>query len=201
MITLTTEQAQQIEEVLEELCGSIDFYNKYGPDWTHKDGTESFNVSVLLDRADDISKAIIALREALDHSGETNEMVVGWDRVKPEAIASDPLYQQGFVDGVEEGRNQGAEQEEQEPVAYLHQWIEYRPFGATVVGEPMQNVTPDSTPFDESDTVTPLYVAPIHTKDLTDEELLKIWQAQVPASNRVYEFARAVIAAYKEKNK
>lgn len=66
MITLTTEQAQQIEEVLEELCGSIDFYNKYGPDWTHKDGTESFNVSVLLDRADDISKAISALREALE---------------------------------------------------------------------------------------------------------------------------------------
>ena len=119
MITLTTEQAQQIEEALEELCGSIDFYNKYGPDWTHKDGTESFNVSVLLDRADDISKAIIALREALDHSGGANEMVVGWDRVKPEAIASDPLYQQGYLVGYEAGlvfanARDKAEQAEQE---------------------------------------------------------------------------------------
>lgn len=35
--------------------------------------------------------------------------------------------------------------------------------------------------------------------DLTDEELLKIWQVQVPASDRVYNFARAVIAKLREK--
>lgn len=56
--------------------------------------------------------------------------------------------------------NPSIKAERQEPVAYLHKWVEYHPFGDTVVCEPMQNVTPDSEPFDESDTVTPLYTAP-----------------------------------------
>lgn len=46
---------------------------------------------------------------------------------------------------------------EQEPVAHLHQWIEYHPFGDTYVGEEQSTITADSNPFDESDTVTPLY--------------------------------------------
>ena len=96
-------------------------------------------------------------------------------------------------------------QAEQEPVAYLHQWIEYHPFGATVVGEPMQNVTPDSTPFDESDTVTPLYASPVRTKDLTDDEIETIfeyWYSQPETEVwSTVDLARAVIAADRELNK
>ena len=59
-------------------------------------------LSVLENGMIDIN-AVTALREALDHSGEANEMVIDWDKVKPEAIASDPLYQQGYLVGYEAG--------------------------------------------------------------------------------------------------
>ena len=69
-------------------------------------------------------EAMTALREALDHSGEANEMVVDWDKVKPEAIASDPLYQQGYLVGYEAGlvfanARDKAEQAEKKPVGYF----------------------------------------------------------------------------------
>ena len=122
---------------------------------------EQFIISnMTADAHDDADKAITALREALDHSGEANEMVVGWDMVKPEAIASDPLYQQGFVDGVEEGRNQVAEQAEQsseaatpttlaEPVARVSGY-----YGGRCVIEPLNRAT--VLPTDMA-----LYAAPV----------------------------------------
>lgn len=123
------------------------------------------------------------LREALDRSGEANEMVVGWDSVKPDAIASDPLYQQGFVDGVEEGRNQVAEQAEQEPVAWMEDSIEFY-----ASDRPSNTFT------------IPLYATTVRTKDLTDDEITSLW-----ASDGFYrtptDFARAVIAADRENNK
>ena len=39
-----------LEQLVEEFYGSIQQYDKIGPDFTHKDGTEVFHVSVLLDR-------------------------------------------------------------------------------------------------------------------------------------------------------
>lgn len=51
-------------DVLKELQGSIHSYNKNGPDWTHKDGTEVFEVSVLMDRQDAIDAAVAALEAA-----------------------------------------------------------------------------------------------------------------------------------------
>ena len=46
-----------------------------------------------------------------------------------------------------------------EPVAFLHQWIEYHPYGDTFAGEPCSAITNDGKPFDKSDTVTPLFTS------------------------------------------
>ena len=46
-----------------------------------------------------------------------------------------------------------------EPVGYLHQWIEYHPYGDTVAGEPCSAITNDGKPFDKSDTVTLLFTS------------------------------------------
>ena len=45
-------------------------------------------------------------------------------------------------------------------------------------------------------TGTPLYAAPVRTKDLSDDEIQKIWEETISD----YKFARAVIAADREKN-
>ena len=42
-----------------------------------------------------------------------------------------------------------------EPCAFLHEWIEYHPFGDTFAGEPCAAITSDEKPFDSSDTVSP----------------------------------------------
>ena len=57
--------------------------------------------------------------------------------------------------------------------------------------------------FEQPDSI-PLYAAPVRTKDLTDDEIMKInvdTASIVPTCDRQFHFARAVIAAYKEKNK
>ena len=163
---------------------------------------EQFIISnMTADAHDDADKAITALREALDHSGEADEMVVGWDRVKPEAIASDPLYQQGFVDGVEEGRNQVAEQAKQEPVAWMSPGKERLEFStkSTVYGS--HTIPLYAAPL--ASQVTPVTQA-VRTKDLTDDEIMKInvdTAGIVPTCDRQFHFARAVIAADRELNK
>ena len=216
MITLTTEQAQQIEEVLEELCGSIDFYNKYGPDWTHKDGTESFNVSVLLDRADDISKAIIALREALAEQAEQEPV---------KRFTSDDVkvaFENGYAAAMSVADI--AKEVEQEPVAYTNSdqlgylkdhlyenapmamWS--KPFDERInvplYAAPVQQAEQepvaiaDGTFNHNCPLGTPLYAAPVRTKDLTDEEVDEIPFNRV-SDDPLLEYARAVIAAYKAK--
>ena len=148
-------------------------------------------------------EAITALREALDHSGEANEMVVGWDRVKPEAIASDPLYQQGFVDGVEEGRNQVAEQAEQEPVAYLCNGTRYKV--QKLVGDVMICGLPDKligewVALVDATDGKHLRAAPVRTKDLTPHEITALIR-EGAADGGWQGFAQRVIAADREKNK
>jgi len=51
------EAASLLTEIADEFGGSIQQYDKIGPDWTHKDGTEVFNVSALLDRRELIYRA------------------------------------------------------------------------------------------------------------------------------------------------
>ena len=54
------------------------------------------------------------------------------------------------------------------------------------------------------DGVFKLYAAPVRTKDLTDDEIMKInvdTASIVPTCDRQFHFARAVITKFKEKNK
>ena len=46
-----------------------------------------------------------------------------------------------------------------------------------------------------------IYAAPVRTKDLTDEEILKTNKTELPDCQDLVDFARAVIAADREKNK
>ena len=64
---------------------------------------------------DDDEEALVAIREALaDHSGDANEMVMDWSKVKPEAIKSDPMYQMGYAAAKADPVKQG-------PVAFVTQ--------------------------------------------------------------------------------
>ena len=47
----------------------------------------------------------------------------------------------------------------------------------------------------------PLYAAPVRTKDLTDDEILKTNKTELPDCQDLVDFARAVIEKFKEKNK
>ena len=82
-----------------------------------------------------------------------------------------------------------AEQAEQEPVAVVE---------ITYGREPECYVTGNIDDFPEG--VFKLYAAPVRTKDLTDDEIYTLYSE--PCSDReMVEFARAVIAADREKNK
>lgn len=56
-----------------------------------------------------------------------------------------------------------------EPRAFLHEWIEYHPFGDTVAGEPFATITNDEKPFDSSDTVSPLFTFPPTAEQIANE--------------------------------
>ena len=99
----------------------------------------------------DVTEAIIALREALDHFRDATKKV--------------------------------AEQAEQDPVAWM---------------DNDGNVC-DNNDFGDAFPI-PLYAAPVRTKDLTDDEIYTLYSE--PCSDReMVEFARAVIAADREKNR
>lgn len=96
-----------VAEVVDEFGGSIDQYHKIGPDWTHKDGTETLNASTLMDREPLIERARAALantspnegstmNSSLDTSGAVNIVHEGpagswgWDDLSP--------FAQGYVE-------------------------------------------------------------------------------------------------------
>ena len=86
-----------------------------------------------------------------------------------------------------------AEQAEQKPVA----WALTSENGEVLdcISHTYKVTQPCTVDYDE-----PLYAAPVRTKDLTDDEIAKIaFVDKVPLSTK--SLARAVIAAYKEKNK
>ena len=70
--------------------------------------------------------------------------------------------------------------------------------------EPVAWVDEDGFPWkynlDGKDWV-PLYAAPVRTKDLTDDEITNEWESMGRGLGKYTEFARAVIAADREKNK
>jgi hypothetical protein len=90
-----------------------------------------------------------------------------------------------------------SEQAEQEPVGVVR-WFERQSFGLNtemVCDAELEVDLPEGTK---------LYAAPVRTKDLTDEEIMKInvdTASIVPTCDRQFHFARAVIAADREKNK
>ena len=55
------------------------------------------------------------------------------------------------------------------PCAFLHEWIEYHPFGDTFAGEPCSTITNDEKPFDSSDTVSPLFTFPPTAEQIANE--------------------------------
>ena len=55
------------------------------------------------------------------------------------------------------------------PCAFLHEWIEYHPFGDTFAGEPCTTITNDEKPFDSSDTVSPLFTFPPTAEQIEQE--------------------------------
>ena len=86
-----------------------------------------------------------------------------------------------------------AEQAEQEPVAIIEKEAGFET-------EVYATGYADSLP----DGVFKLYAAPVRTKDLTDDEAQKLWNdtsSIVPMWAHHLHFARAVIAADREKNK
>jgi len=91
-----------------------------------------------------------------------------------------------------------AEQAEQEPVGY---WDgKFSKGGASALYE-----VPQESAFGYHYENYPLYAAPVRTKDLTDDDLEKTYDEicrNASSSERLlFRYARAVIAAYKEKNK
>jgi len=69
-VTGADELAEALESIIDEFGCSIDQYNRIGPDYTHKDGTQVFNVSVLLDREPLLEKAKAALDRYRSLKGE-----------------------------------------------------------------------------------------------------------------------------------
>ena len=84
---------------------------------------------------------------------------------------------------LEEANAKYGEQAEQEPVGVVEGSGEWGIAGVLVAGVPIG---------------TKLYAAPVRTKDLTDKEIRKLWS---DAELDITWFARAVIAADREKNK
>ena len=123
----------------------------------------------------EISLSITALREALAEQAEQEPMKecrhCGF-LCKPNPNESNKWYP--------------LEQAEQEPVAYVGQLDD----------EVIQHLQDKG--YDHS---TPLYAAPVRTKDLTDDEICKANKTELPDCQDLVDFARAVIAADREKNK
>lgn len=91
-----------------------------------------------------------------------------------------------------------AEQAEQEPVAY------FLDVKAGFSSKHLYEQVSDEYKNDAD--VFPLYAAPVRTKDLTDDEISGSWYSttsNIPAEGMMQQqrFARAVIAADREKNK
>ena len=82
-------------------------------------------------------------------------------------IAISPLPDHLYIDFAEALIAELAKQNK--PCAFLHEWIEYHPFGDTFAGEPCATITNDEKPFDSSDTVSPLFTFPPTAEQIANE--------------------------------
>lgn len=82
-------------------------------------------------------------------------------------IAISPLPDHLYIDFAEALIAEIAKQNE--PCAFLHEWIEYHPFGDTSAGKRCAAITSDEKPFDSSDTVSPLYTVPPTAEQIANE--------------------------------
>ena len=126
--------------------------------------------------------AVTALREALDHSGEANEMVQPVSQEPVKRFTSDDVkvaFENGYAAAMSVADI--AKEVEQEPVGW------YKPSDFVLY----------RTKPDDVFVYIPLYAAPVRTKDLTDDEIAEIFSKY---ASDLYK-ARAVIAADREKNK
>ena len=57
-----------------------------------------------------------------------------------------------------------------EPCVFLHEWIEYHPFGDTYAGKRCATITNDEKPFDSSDTVSPIFTFPPTVEQIAKAE-------------------------------
>ena len=146
--------------------------------------------------------AAAALREALEHSGKANEFKPDWDgtlglveEIKRLAIENERLrhgeikYEDWEFNPMT-GESLLVENHGQEPVGW------YKPSDFVLY----------RTKPDDVFVYVPLYAAPVHTVDLTDDEI-RFWIGRFPfllneeSEKWVIGLARAVIAADREKNK
>ena len=132
------------------------------------------------DAHDDADKAITALREALAVSEQRME----------EQAEHTPYCKQAPMCKTPCGNPDCVEQAEQEPVGYFAYDEEH---------DIWEELTGPNAPG-----ATTLYAAPVRTKDLRDDEIDKIatdLDEEDPDEGYWRDFARAVIAADREKNK
>ena len=91
-----------------------------------------------------------------------------------------------------------AEQAEQEPVAWM---VTMENQDGTRKTFPLSGRYKDVRDTCDFGDPIPLYAAPVMTKDLTDDEICKANKTELPDCQDLVDFARAVIAADREKNK
>ena len=101
-------------------------------------------------------------------------------------VRAEAMYGQPNADIQTALREALAEQAEQEPVGYFAYDEEH---------DIWEELTGPNAPG-----ATPLYTAPVRTKDLTDDEIFKTNKTELPDCQDLVDFARAVIAADRRKN-
>ena len=191
---MTPKERAAMQQALEALDASRDDVNECLNDALDKDSRRL--IQIYTDQLEKHEAAITALREALAEQAECKECGAKQaqiDRLMLEYCPDEMTHEQMQ----EWGNNQRpAEQEKQEPVAWGY---------ANKAGQVIKCVPVGSFQLDRykaSGFDTPLYAAPVRTKDLTDDEIDQV-AGPFPKKYKddFYYFARAVIAADREKNR
>lgn len=110
-------------------------------------------------------------------------------------FSSKPLYEQvsdEYKNDADVFPLYAAPQPMQEPVAWAH------PSGGYLSARYMKEF---ATGLEKETYTIPLYAAPVSTKDLTDDEIMLAVGWNDTTNNQIVDIGRAVIAAYKEKQK
>ena len=194
MITLTAEQAQQIEEALVFIPALMS--DSKGVAGYHLNGEiadwDEF------DEVNMVHQALATIRAARSQAQEPvaancpkcKSEISHWswcpDFVQPVSQKQEPLMDYERINALREGEQNGAED------AYFF----VRP----------ENDTPTLRKmfcqgFERGFHKGLKYAAPARTKDLTDDEIVEIMKQPFNQREYLEQFARAVIAAYREKNR